>query len=331
MPLSKMQLIDLLRMMWKIRAFELQVVDLYKHNLIRGSTHVYLGEEAIATGVCAALQPADLIVSTHRGHGHVLAKGGQPNRMMAELLGRYAGYCKGKGGSMHIADLDLGILGANGIVGGGLALAAGAALSCQYRGTDQVVVCFFGDGAFNEGTFHESANLAALWRLPLIFVCEDNQYALSTRTTRAASVADLSVRAAGYGFPGVKVDGNDVLAVLAAAETAVTRARAGEGPTLLVAESYRWEGHMVGDPQEYRTRQEVEEAMKGCPIVCFRDTLIAQGVLDDAEAGQLEEEMLAAAREAVEFAKQCPEPPLETLETDVYADAEPAVEVGAGQ
>src|SRR5512137_1165427 len=231
MTLSNVQLIDLLRMMWKIRAFELQVVDLYKHNLIRGSTHVYLGEEAIATGVCAALQPADLIVSTHRGHGHVLAKGGQPNRMMAELLGRYAGYCKGKGGSMHIADLDLGILGANGIVGGGLALAAGAALSCQYRGTDQVVVCFFGDGAYNEGTFHESANLAALWRLPLIFVCEDNQFALSTRTSRAVSVADLAVRAAGYGFPGVKVDGNDVLAVLAAAETAVNRARAGEGPT----------------------------------------------------------------------------------------------------
>jgi TPP-dependent pyruvate/acetoin dehydrogenase alpha subunit len=331
MTLSDSQLVDLYRMMWKIRAFELQVVDLYKHNLIRGSTHVYLGEEAIATGVCAALQPADLIVSTHRGHGHVLAKGGEPKRMMAELLGRAEGYCKGKGGSMHIADLDLGILGANGIVGGGLALAAGAALSCQYRGTDQVAVCFFGDGAYNQGPFHETANLAAIWSLPLVFVCENNQFALSTRANRSMAVDDLSLRAAGYGFPGQNVDGNDVLAVLAAAEAAVARARAGEGPSLIVAKSYRWEGHMVGDPQEYRSRQEVEEQMRDCPIVCFREELIARGVLDETAARQVEADMTAAALEAVEFAKQCAEPALETLTADVYAEDWSQAESGAGR
>jgi TPP-dependent pyruvate/acetoin dehydrogenase alpha subunit len=307
-------------MMWKIRHFELQVVDLYKHNLIRGSTHVYLGEEAIAAGVCSMLRPPDYIVSTHRGHGHVLAKGGEPKRMMAELLGRAEGYCHGKGGSMHIADLDLGILGANGIVGGGLPLAAGAALSCQYRGSDQVVVCFFGDGAYNQGPFHESANLAGLWRLPLVFVCENNQYALSTPADRSMAVRDLSVRAAGYGFSGQNVDGNDVLAMRAAAEAAVARARAGDGPSLIVAHSYRWEGHMVGDPQEYRTRQEVEDQMRRCPIVCLGDRLVAEGVLDEAGARQVEAEMSAVAREAVEYARQCPEPALETLGEDVYAE-----------
>ncbi len=331
MTASNSQMIDLYRMMLRIRAFELQVVDLYKHALIRGSTHVYLGEEAIATGVCAALRPDDMIVSTHRGHGHMLAKGGDPKRMMAELLGRAEGYCQGKGGSMHIADLDLGILGANGIVGGGLTLAAGAALSCQYSDTDQVVVCFFGDGAFNQGSFHESANLAALWRLPLIFVCENNQYALSTRVGQSTAVHDLSLRAAGYDFPGQNVDGNDVLAVLAAAEWAVARARAGAGPSLIVAKSYRWEGHMVGDPQEYRTRQEVEEAMQGCPIKCFREQLVAQSILDEGAASQIEAAENAEILEAVEFAKLCAEPPLEALAADVYAEPWPEAETGASQ
>jgi pyruvate dehydrogenase E1 component alpha subunit len=321
MTLTNSQLVELYRTMWKIRAFEMQVVDLYKRNMIRGSTHVYLGEEAIAAGVCAALQPTDLIVSTHRGHGHMLAKGGQPHRMMAELLGRQEGYCRGKGGSMHIADIDIGILGANGIVGGGLALATGAALSCQYRGTDQVVVCFFGDGAINQGSFHESANLAAIWSLPVIYVCEDNQFALSSRTSRMVAVEDLSLRAIGYGLAGAKVDGNDVLAVHAATESAVARARAGNGPSLLVAEAYRWEGHMVGDPQEYRTRQEVEQQMKNCPIACYRSKLIAQGVLDEGAAREIEEEMKALALQAAEFAQGCAEPSLQTLWTDVYVEA----------
>jgi pyruvate dehydrogenase E1 component alpha subunit len=320
MALSNDKLIELYRTMWKIRAFEVQVVELYKRNMIRGSTHVYLGQEAIAAGVCAALRPDDLITSTHRGHGHCLAKGGQPHLMMAELFGRYEGYCKGKGGSMHIADLDLGILGANGIVGGGLCLAAGAALSCQYRETTQVVVCFFGDGAFNQGPFHESANLAAVWKLPLVYVCENNQFALSTRASSALAIGDLAARAGAYGFPGVTVDGRDVMAVYEVAEAAVARARAGGGPSLIVAECYRWEGHMVGDPQEYRTRREVEEQMKKCPISCFRENLITQGLLTAQEAGQIEQEMKALVREAVEYAQGCPEPPLETLLDDVYVE-----------
>jgi TPP-dependent pyruvate/acetoin dehydrogenase alpha subunit len=320
MAVTNDKLIEMYRTMCSIRAFEMKVVELYKRNMIRGSTHVYLGQEAIAAGVCAALRPDDLITSTHRGHGHCLAKGGQPKLMMAELLGRYEGYCKGKGGSMHIADLDLGILGANGIVGGGLCLAAGAALSCQYRGTDQVVVCFFGDGAFNQGSFHESANLAAVWKLPVVYVCENNQFALSTRASSALAIGDLAARARGYGFPGVTVDGKDVMAVYAAAEAAVARARAGDGPSLIVTECYRWEGHMVGDPQEYRTRQEVEGQVKECPIFCCRENLIAQGVLAEREADQIGEEMKALAQEAAEYAQSCPEPPLETLSNDVYVE-----------
>jgi TPP-dependent pyruvate/acetoin dehydrogenase alpha subunit len=320
MTVTNDKLIEMYRTMCSIRAFEMKVVELYKRNMIRGSTHVYLGQEAIAAGVCAALRPDDLITSTHRGHGHCLAKGGQPKLMMAELLGRYEGYCKGKGGSMHIADLDLGILGANGIVGGGLCLAAGAALSCQYRGTDQVVVCFFGDGAFNQGSFHESANLAAVWKLPVVYVCENNQFALSTRASSALAIGDLAGRARGYGFPGVTVDGKDVMAVYEAAAAAVARARAGDGPSLIVTECYRWEGHMVGDPQEYRTRQEVEGQMKECPIFCCRENLIAQGVLAEREADRIGEEMKALAQEAAEYAQSCPEPPLETLSNDVYVE-----------
>jgi pyruvate dehydrogenase E1 component alpha subunit len=321
MAQSSDKLIEMYRTMWNIRAFEMKVVELYKHNLIRGSTHVYLGQEAIATGVCAALRPDDLITSTHRGHGHCLAKGGQPKPMMAELLGRYEGYCKGKGGSMHIADLGLGILGANGIVGGGLCLAAGAALSCQYQGTDQVVVCFFGDGAFNQGPFHESANLAAVWKLPIIYVCENNQFALSTRVSTALGVSDLSARAEAYGFPGVTVDGKDVVAVYEVAEEAVARARAGDGPSLIAAECYRWEGHMVGDPQEYRPRQEVEELMLECPISYFREKLLAQGLLTEEEAGQIEGEMKSNAEAAAEYARSCTEPPLEALFHDVYVES----------
>ncbi len=321
MTISRDKLIEMYRTMWNIRAFEMKVVELYKHNMIRGSTHVYLGQEAIATGVCAALRPDDLITSTHRGHGHCLAKGGQPKPMMAELLGRYKGYCKGKGGSMHIADLDLGILGANGIVGGGLCLAAGAALSCQYRETDQAVVCFFGDGAFNQGPFHESANLAAVWKLPIIYVCENNQFALSTRVSSTLGISDLAARAESYGFPGVTVDGKDIMAVYEVAEAAVARARAGDGPSLIVAECYRWEGHMVGDPQEYRTRHEVEERMLECPISSFRDKIHEQGLLTTEEADQIEAEMMSIAQAAAEYAQSCAEPPLSSLFEDVYVES----------
>ncbi len=318
--LSKEQLIELYRQMWRIRAFEEQVVELYKRNLIRGSAHVYLGQEAVAVGVCAALEPGDLITSTHRGHGHCIAKGGDPKPMMAELLGKATGYCKGKGGSMHIADLSIGILGANGIVGGGLTIATGAALSCQYLENRKVVVCFFGDGAINQGPFHESANLAAIWKLPLVFVCENNVYALSTRVNEAVAIPDLAQRAVAYGFPGISVDGDDVLAVYEAAQEAVGRARAGQGPSLIVARTYRWEGHMIGDPQLYRSKEEVEEHKKRGPIVRFRAKLLEIGVLSKEEATAIREEARTEMREAVEYAMASPEPAVDELWRDVYVE-----------
>lgn len=320
MTFSKDELTEMYRQMWRIRAFEEQVVELYKRNLIRGSAHVYLGQEAVAVGVCAALEPGDLITSTHRGHGHCIAKGGDPKPMMAELLGKATGYCKGKGGSMHIADLSIGILGANGIVGGGLTIATGAALSCQYLENRKVVVCFFGDGAINQGPFHESANLAAIWKLPLVFVCENNVYALSTRVNEAVAIPDLAQRAVAYGFPGISVDGDDVLAVYEAAQEAVERARTGQGPSLIVARTYRWEGHMIGDPQLYRSKEEVEEHKKRGPIVRFRAKLLEMGILSEEEATAIREEARTEMREAVEYAMASPEPALDELWRDVYVE-----------
>ena len=318
MGLTTDQMVDMLRRMWQIRFFEQNVIELFKRGLITGSTHVSLGEEATAVGACAALRTTDFITSTHRGHGHCIAKGGELKPMMAELLGKANGYCGGKGGSMHIADMDLGILGANGIVGGGLTLAVGAALSCQYLGTDQVSLCFFGDGAMNQGGFYEGANLASIWKLPLIYFCENNQYALSTPLTNNTTVVDLAERASGLGLPGVRVDGNDVLAVYEAVEVATKRARAGEGPSLINAVTYRWEGHTIGDPQIYRTREEVDEWKKRDPIVRFTTYLLGQGVLTDEQARQVEDSARQAVEEAVEYAKMAPEPSLECLYDGVY-------------
>ncbi len=318
MGLTTDQMVDMLRRMWQIRFFEQNVIELFKRGLITGSTHVSLGEEATAVGACAALRTTDFITSTHRGHGHCIAKGGELKPMMAELLGKANGYCGGKGGSMHIADMDLGILGANGIVGGGLTLAVGAALSCQYLGTDQVSLCFFGDGAMNQGGFYEGANLASVWKLPLIYFCENNQYALSTPLTNNTTVVDLAERASGLGLPGVRVDGNDVLAVYEAVEAATKRARAGEGPSLINAVTYRWEGHTIGDPQIYRTREEVDEWKKRDPIVRFTTYLLDQGVLTDEQARQVEDSARQAVEEAVEYAKMAPEPSLECLYDGVY-------------
>ena len=235
----------LLQMM-RIRAFELRVLDLFEEKLVRGSAHPYIGMEAIAVGVCSALEPQDFITSTHRGHGHCIAKGLELPRMMAEILGRETGYCKGKGGSMHITAMEHGMLGADAIVGGSSALGVGAAYALRLQGKDAVVVVFFGDGASNQGLFHEAANLASVLSVPVVFVCENNQFAISTPVQRSTSVPDIAVRAAGYGFPGVVCDGNDVLAVRAAAVTAVARARAGEGPTLIEAMCYRMLGHFFG-------------------------------------------------------------------------------------
>jgi pyruvate dehydrogenase E1 component alpha subunit len=318
MELNPTKLVDMYWKMLLIRHFENAVVKLFYERHIRGSTHVYLGQEAIAVGACAALEDKDLITSTHRGHGHCIAKGGEPKKMMAELLGKATGYCKGKGGSMHIADFSKGMLGANGVVGGSIPIAVGAALASQYAGTGQVVICFFGDGALNQGSFHESANLAAIWKLPVVFICENNLYALSTKVDYAFAINDLAQRAIAYGFPGVSVDGNDVLAVYETVSEAVRRARSGEGPTLVIANTYRWEGHMVGDPMVYRSKEEVEEWKKKDPLARFEKLLLSQGIIDEKKIKEMKAEAERIIQEAVEFALQSPEPPLETLYEDVY-------------
>ena len=227
------QMVELFEKMVTIRLFEEKIVDLYARGLVPGLAHLYVGEEAVATGVCANLRKEDYITSTHRGHGHVIAKGAELKFMMAELFGKKTGYCKGKGGSMHIADVDLGILGANGIAGGGIPIAVGAALSAKLRKTDQVTACFFGDGSSNNGTFHEGLNFASVHRLPVVFICENNLYGISTSQVRHQAIQDISIRAIAYNIPGITVDGNDVLAVYEASGTAIQRARAGEGPTLV--------------------------------------------------------------------------------------------------
>lgn len=311
--------IEMLRRMLLIRAFDSMLPDLYTKQLIRGSSHAAVGQEAVAVGACAALSPGDYITSTHRGHGHTIAKGGDVNRMMAELLGRRDGYCHGKGGSMHIADFSIGMLGANGIVGGGFGLATGAALSAQLRRADQVALCFFGDGAINQSAFHGAANLAGIWRLPLILLCENNQFAMSARAERMIAGGDPVARAAGYGFPGVTVDGMDVIAVHDAVEQARSRAVAGEGPTLIVASCYRFLGHFSGDTQRYRTKEEVAPWLARDPLPAFRDRLLAEGVLSPAEADAMDEEVQTLMTDALAFAQASPWPaPAEAWE-DVHA------------
>ena len=317
--LSPDQLRSMLRTMHMIRQFDLRALDLYREGAMRGSTHPYIGMEAVAVGACAALRPADRITSTHRGHGHCLAKGGDPRLMMAELLGKATGYCKGKGGSMHIADVEAGILGANGIVGGGIGLATGAALAAQLAGRDDVTLCFFGDGALNQGVLHESANLAAIWKLPVVYICENNQYAMSARADKFTSVPDPEVRAKAYGFPGVSCDGMDVMAVYRTVADAVARARAGEGPSLVVCVTYRYFGHHVGDPLNYRDKAEVDAWKTKDPIDRFQRDLIAHRVLTSDEADRLAAAVAQEIDAAVAFAKASPEPEVEALMEDVYA------------
>ena len=255
-------LTDIYRTMLRIRRFEEKVGELFTQGKIWGAVHLYTGQEAIATGACAALNKDDYITSTHRGHGHCIAKGGQLHKMMAEIFGRVNGYCKGKGGSMHIADMEAGILGANGIVGAGIPIAVGAALAAKYRATGQVSLAFFSDGASNTGSFHEAVNLSAVLKLPAIFVCENNQWAVSTSARYSVPIQNIADRAAAYNMPGKTVDGNDVLAVYTAVKEAVDRARNSGGPSLVEAKTYRWEGHYRGDPEVYRSRDEVAEWRK---------------------------------------------------------------------
>jgi pyruvate dehydrogenase E1 component alpha subunit len=307
--------------MFMIRQFEEQAIALFERGHIRGNVHPCIGQEAVSVGVCANLRRDDYMTSTHRGHGNCLAKGADPKRMMAELLGRATGYCKGKGGSMHIADFDGGNLGANGIVGGGFPIATGAAIGIQNRGTDQVVVCFFGDGAANQGTFHESLNLAALWKLPVLYVCENNQYALSTPLRESVGLPELSERARGYGIPGARVDGNDVLAVHAAAGEAVRRARAGEGPTLLDCLTYRFFGHFTGDKGygiTYRTKQEMEEWRSRCPIVRFRRHVLDAAIATDEQLAKVEKQVEARIAAAAQYGLDSPWPSPEEAIEDVF-------------
>lgn len=320
--LSRDEKLNLYRLMWRIRHFEEMIKVLYKKNMIRGSTHVYIGEEVIAVGSCAVLRKDDYITSTHRGHGHCIAKGGDIFKMMAELLGKATGYCKGKGGSMHIADVELGILGANGIVGGGIPLATGAGLSISYLNEDRVCVCFFGDAASHQGSFHESVNMAAVWRLPVIYLCENNFYGVSTHISEATAVDRLSKRAEGYGIPGVTIDGNDVEAVYNAVSEACRRARKGEGPTLIEAITYRWEGHFVGDPCLYREKEEVDKWKEQDPIKRYGEKLLSAGICDARLLKKIEEEEAEAIKTAVDFAVNSPEPDHSELKKDLFAGEE---------
>ena len=321
MDLTRDQMLAMYRCMWLIRHFDESAKRLYQQDKIRGTTHAYIGEEAIAVGACAALNRDDYITSTHRGHGHCLAKGGDPKLMMAELLGKANGYCKGKGGSMHIADLDLGILGANGIVGGGIAIATGAAFSADLRGSGQVALCFFGDGASNQGILMEAANMAALWKLPVIYVCEENQYAEFSPCRPFIAVDRIEAKAHAFGLAGVTVDGNDLLAVYDAVRAAAKRARTGGGPTLLVAQTYRIEGHTVGDPLTYRPKGEVDEWKSAArdPISRFGWVLVTETGVTEGELDQLRREAQAMIEEAIAFAMASPEPDVEALWEDVYA------------
>jgi TPP-dependent pyruvate/acetoin dehydrogenase alpha subunit len=311
--------VAMLTMMVRIRAFEMKLAELVRDLVIKGTLHPYVGQEAVATGVCFALRTDDYITSNHRGHGHALAKGADMNRMMAELLGRQTGYCKGKGGSMHIADLDLGMLGCNGIVGGGIGITAGAALSAKLRGTDQVSVGFFGDGAANTGIVHEAMNLAAAWQLPAVFVCENNQYALSMPYAKAVAAPDIASRGAGYGMPGEVVDGNDALAVWMATRQAVRRARQGGGPTLLECKTYRWLQHSLRVKGPDRPADEEAAWKARCPIAKLRGDLVNEGLLDDAGFGAMEVAAVKEVADSVAFALASPEPTLDEIETDIYA------------
>jgi TPP-dependent pyruvate/acetoin dehydrogenase alpha subunit len=319
MKIPKEKLIQMYRTMLRIRHFENEVKDLFAAGELPGFVHLYLGEEAIAAGVCEALNHDDYITSTHRGHGHILAKGGEMRCMMAELYGKATGYNKGKGGSMHIAAPELGILGANGIVSGGIPIATGAALSAKYRKSGQVVACFFGDGAASEGTFHESVNIASAFDLPVVYVCENNLYGVSTRQSNVRNIEDIADRAGSYGIPGLVVDGNDVIAVYEAISEAVERARRGDGPSLIECKTYRWRAHFEGEQDTYRPPEEVKEWLKREPIAPYQKKLIDLGVMTKEEANHIEEEVVKELGEAVEFARTSPLPDPETALEGLWA------------
>lgn len=311
---------ELYHQMWLIRYFDEKVDEFFAKGLIHGTTHLCVGQEASAAGAIAVLEERDKITSTHRGHGHCIAKGAEVDRMMAELFGRATGYCKGKGGSMHIADVEKGNLGANGIVGGGIPIAVGAALTSKMKNLGYVTISFFGDGATNEGSFHEAVNMASIWDLPVVFVCENNQYGMSGSVKEMINIEHIADRAKAYGIPGVVVDGNDIFAMMEVTYEAVERARRGEGPTLIEAKTYRWKGHSKSDAKKYRTREEeMEWRTKRDPIARMKKVLVEEGIMTEEEADQLEQQAKQEIEAAVEFAEKSPMPSLDTLEEDVYA------------
>ena len=314
---SEERFLNLYRKLSMIRRFEEKVDELFRQGRIKGAIHVSVGEEAVAVGVAEALSEKDLVMATHRGHGHCIAKGGDISRMMAELFGRSTGYCRGKGGSMHIIDVKKGMLGAVGIVGAGLPIATGVGVAIKMQKTSQVCVCLFGDGASNGGMFHEALNVAALWKLPIVFVCENNLYGLSVSMKKSSAVRDIAVRAKAYDIPGAVVDGMDVLAVWKATEKAVKRARDGRGPSLLECKTYRFLGHSRGDPPygPYRTQEELETWKKRDPFLF----LIKQGGLTSNEVERIDKEVSEVVEEAVRFAEESPEPDVDVALEDIYA------------
>lgn len=316
--LEKEKLLEMYEKMVRIRKFEVKVEELHLEGKLPGLKHLYIGEEAVAVGIISALREDDYIASTHRGHGHCIAKGSDIKKMMAELYGKKTGYCKGKGGSMHISDIDIGILGANGIVGANIPIAGGAALSIKLRGSDGVAVSFFGDGGANEGIFHEGINLASAWKLPVIFVCENNQYAISTHQPRVTAISNMGDRASSYGIPKFIVDGMDVLAIHQAANKAVKWAREGKGPTLIECKTYRFKGHYVGEGSRelsYRPEEELEEWKKRCPIEKFKSELIEKNILTCSLAKKINDKIDSEIKEAVKFAEESPYPdPQEALD-----------------
>lgn len=306
------------RRMALIRAFETKAAECFTRSELAGNIHLYMGQEASGVGTCLALRETDYITSTHRGHGHCLAKGASPDRAMAELFGKETGYCRGRGGSMHIVDVKLGILGANGIVGAGIPLAAGSALASKVRGDGAVTVAFFGDGASNQGTFHETLNMAAAWKLPVVFLLENNHYGVSTEIHRITNTEYLAPRAAAYGVPGVTVDGTDVEAVYHAAAEAVERARSGGGPTLVETLVYRYQGHYCGDPAAYRPKEYLTEGKAKDPIDRARARLLELGAAAD-EVDALDREAAERIEHAYEFAKSSPDPDPAAVIDDVYS------------
>ena len=316
--LERKELVDLLRQMLLMRRFEEKCAEMYAMGKIGGFLHLYIGQEAVATGAISVLRPDDSVIASYREHGHALAKGCDPRKIMAELFGRADGLCKGKGGSMHLFDKTRNFLGGHAIVAGQIPIGTGAAFASQYEGKDQVTLCFFGDAAVNQGVFHEALNLAALWHLPIVYICENNRYGMGTAVERATPVKDLYQRAEAYGIPGEAVDGMDVLAVRECVGAAVERARRERIPSFIEAKTYRFRGHSMADPGTYRTKEEVEREKQRDPIVLFRNHLTAEAVIKESDWKALEKEVRAVVDEAVRYADASPEPPLDWLLTDVY-------------